>query len=281
MTRLDTDSVPLTRLENFPPNRLPGTIDACRNLHAEEEGPKTLTNEIKKMISGLSIIPKPETLLCSLENTVTVHQPARRCPSGAKRRAWQKKARYQRSRCPRRLRPCQIEGLFEADCFARSIELPLNTFVTVSWQNTRVGEADIQRRFQKATKAMGEWFRRRYCPATWLFVHENPGNSRPNCHLLAHVPPHELDSFKAIAPKWFDALEGGVHIRTRNGATDRCLSYMVKGTDWVTARLHGTRARPQGVIDFKRCGWTQNLGVTARGSAEMGRSRWKEENDYL
>ena len=255
-------------LVNLTPNRLFGVDEACRNLHAGEEGPRTLTNEIDKMISGLSIIPKPDALLCSLdntsENTVPLHQPARRGPSGAKRRAWRTKALYQRSRCPKRLRPWQIENLFEADCFARTIGLPLNTFVTVSWQNTRWGGQDIQKRFQQATKAMGEWFRRRNCPATWIFVHENPGNSRPNCHMLVHVPSGHLGSFKEMAPKWFDALEGGVHIRTRNGPRDRCLSYMVKGTDMITAHRYGAHARNQGVIDFKRSGWTQNLGVTAR-----------------
>lgn len=262
------DTVHNDWLENLASNQLSAGDDACRNLHAGEEGPRTLTNEIDKMISGLSIIPKPDTLLCSLnntsENTVPLHQPARRNPSRARRRAWQRKARYQRSRCPKRLRPCQVDGLFEADSFARSIGMPLNTFVTVSWQNTREGSADIQRRFQQATKAMGEWFRRRYCPATWIFVHENPGNSRPNCHILVHVPRGHLASFKVMAPKCFDALDGGVDVRTRNGAQDRCLSYMVKGTDMITAHRHGARARKQGIIDFKRCGWTQNLGLAAR-----------------
>jgi hypothetical protein len=250
-------------------NPLSSTIEACRNLHAVEEGPRTLTNEIETMISRLATIPRPEALLCSLDNnpknTVPLHKPARRRHSRARRRDWQKKARYQRSRCPKRLRPWQIENLFEADCFARSRGLPLNTFVTVSWQNTRAGEADIQRRFQQATKTMGEWFRRRHCPATWIFVHENPGNSIPNCHLLVHVPGGHLRSFNKMAPKWFDALEDGVRIRPRNGPKDRCLSYMVKGTDLITAHRYGARARNQGSIDFKRCGWTQNLGVTARG----------------
>ncbi len=253
-------------LENVIPDRLSSVDEACRNLHAGEEGPRTLSSEIEKMISGLSIIPKPDALLCSLENTLPLHQPARRSPSRARRRAWQKKACYQRGRCPERLRPWQIEGIFEADYFARSIGLPLNTFVTVSWQNTRQGSEDIQERFQRATKAMGQWMRRKDYPATWVFVHENPGNSWPNCHLLVHVPSGQLGSFKAIAPKWFDALEGGVHIRTRNGPTDRCLSYMVKGTDYITAHRYGAKARNQGLIDFKRCGWTQNLGAAAHES---------------
>lgn len=268
MARFDMETAHNDWLKNLAPNRLSGVDEACRNLHASEVGPRTLSYEIEKMISGLSIIPKPDALLCSLsnnlENTVPLHQPARRRPFRARRRDWQKKARYQRSRQPERLRPWQIENLFAANHFAGFIGLPLNTFVTVSWQNTREGNDDLQKRFQRAMKAMGQWFRRRNCPATWIFVHENPGNSRPNCHLLVHVPNGELASFKTIAPKWFDALEGGVLICTRNGPADRCLTYMVKGTDWVTARRHGARARNQGVIDFKRCGWTQNLGLAAR-----------------
>ena len=254
--------------ENSLSSRLSAVDDACRNLHAGEEGPRTLSSEIEKMISRLSVIPKPDALLCSLDNnfdnTVPLHPPARRRPSRARRRDWQKKVRYQRSRQLKRLRPWQIENLFAANHFAGFIGLPLNTFVTVSWQNTREGSADLQNRFQRAMKAMGQWFRRKNCPATWIFVHENPGNSRPNCHLLVHVPTGQLGSFKEMAPKWFDALEGGVLIRTRNGHQDRCLPYMVKGTDWVTARRHGARARQQGDIDFKRCGWTQNLGLAAR-----------------
>ena len=156
MTRFEMDTARNDWLVNLAPNRLSGVDEACRNLHAGEEGPRTLTNEIEKMISGLSIIPKPDALLCSLDNTsenpVPLHQPARRGPSGAKRRDWQKKARYQRSRCPKRLRPWQIENLFEADYFARSIELPLNTFVTVSWQNTDQGGKRYFSGFQRQRK---------------------------------------------------------------------------------------------------------------------------------
>lgn len=265
MTRFDIDISRNDWPEDRASNRLPGSIEACRNLHAGEEGPKTLTNEIEQIISALSIIPKPDALLCSLDYNLENLQPARRRPSRARRRDWQKKVRYQRSRCPKRLRPWQIESLFEADHFARRIGLPLNTFVTVSWPNTRQGSEDIQSRFQQATKAMGEWLRRRNCRPTWIFVHENPGNSRPNCHLLVHVPKGHLALFKTNSAKWFEALEDGVYIRNRNGPRDRCLSYMVKGTDMITAHRYGANARNQGVIDFKRCGWTQNLGVGARG----------------
>jgi hypothetical protein len=261
---VDLNSVQNDWLEQPIPGGSSGVDEACRNLHAIEEGPRRLTYEIEQVISRLTINPGSAALLCSLENTIPLHQPARRSPLGARRRAWQKKARYQRRRCLERLRPWQIENLFEADHFAQCLGLPLNTFVSVSWQNTHQGSQDIPERFQRATKAMGEWLRRRDCPPTWIFVHENPGNSQPNCHLLVHVPSGYLSLFKAIAPEWFGALECGVHIRTRNGPSDRCLSYMVKGTDYITAHRYGAKARNQGIVDFKRCGWTQNLGLAAR-----------------
>ena len=149
MTRFDMDTARNDWPENSLSSRLSAVDDACRNLHAGEEGPRTLSSEIEKMISRLSVIPKPDALLCSLDNnfdnTVPLHPPARRRPSRARRRDWQKKARYQRSRQPERLRPWQIENLFAANHFAGFIGLPLNTFVTVSWQNTREGNTDIQK----------------------------------------------------------------------------------------------------------------------------------------
>lgn len=240
------------------------TESACRNLQAPEDGPRQLTGEIERMISRLARTPRLEAHSSSLYHPTQTDVPARRSPSGARRRAWQKKAQYQRTRCPERLRPWQIEGLFEADHFARVIGLPLNTFVTVSWKNTRDGGEDIQRRFQAATKAMGQWLRRRNCPAAWIFTHENPGGSEPNFHMLIHIPPGSLVAFREIGSQWFGAVSGGIHIRTRNGPRDRCLSYMVKGTDLMTARRYGARAKKQGTVTFKRCGWTESLGVKAR-----------------
>ena len=81
--------------------------------------------------------------------------------------------------------------------------------------------------------------------------------------MLIHIPLGQLDSFKTMAAKWFDALESGVDIRPRSSFRDRSLAYLVKGTDFITAQLHGAKARNQGIINFKRCGWTENLGAAA------------------
>jgi hypothetical protein len=49
------------------------------------------------------------------------------------------------------------------------------------------------------------------------------------------------------------------------------MAYLCKGTDIVThSKLHGPRhikARKQGIITWKRCGTTQNLGISARAMA--------------
>ncbi len=240
--------------------------NSCTNLHAADDGPKQLTAEIETIISRLAALPTRDAVFSSLYPSTQIDpiKLTRRRPSGAKRRAWQQKTSYQRGRCIDRLRPWQIDALFEADRFARSIGRPLNMFLTVSWNNTRVAAEDVSKQFGRATKAMGQWLRRRNCPSAWIFTHENPGNSRPNLHMLVHVPVDLVASFEAIAPEWFDALDGGVHIRPRRGPRDKCLHYMVKGTDFITARRYGDKARKQGTIAFKRCGWTENLGVTAR-----------------
>ena len=81
--------------------------------------------------------------------------------------------------------------------------------------------------------------------------------------MLIHIPRGQLDSFKTMAAKSFDALGSGVDIRPRSNVRDRSLPYLTKGTDFITARLHGAKPRNQGTVDFKRCGWTENIGAIA------------------
>ena len=45
--------------------------------------------------------------------------------------SWQDRVRYQRNRCPNRLRPWQVAELFNADAFARWRGRPLNMLVTI------------------------------------------------------------------------------------------------------------------------------------------------------
>lgn len=176
--------------------------------------------------------------------------------------AWQDTDRYQRRRNDERLRPRQISALFEADHFAAQIGLPLNFFVSVSWYDPLLQPAEIQKRFLAATKRMWQWFRRKDCQPTWLYVHENPDDGCPNVHLLIHVPKGLRAEFRKSAPGWFGDF-ADFDMRP-NGPDDTRLTYMIKGTDVVTAGRYGARAKSQGRVEFKRCGWTQNLGAKAR-----------------
>ena len=121
-------------------------------------------------------------------------------------------------------------------------------------------DRDIQLRFQTACKALGEWLRRRGVPKAWIYCHENPDASWPNLHMLIHLPHNLFTAFFKAAVGWFDALEGGIHLRPRWGPTDRCMPYMVKGTDFIAARCHGATAKRQGPVDFKRAGWSKVWG---------------------
>ncbi len=120
------------------------------------------------------------------------------------------------------------------------------------------------------------------------YTHENPGDERPNTHVLVHVPAHLMRAFKAKAGDWFDALDGGVKVDPRNDAQRRAkglgtrLGYMCKGADALTCRRYGGhRAKGgQGPISIKRAGVAQllskqfsdtktarNCGVIKRGEA--------------
>jgi hypothetical protein len=124
----------------------------------------------------------------------------------------------------------------------------------------------VGNRFARISKRLTNWLERRGETAAWLWVHENPGGSF-NTHLVIHL--HTV-SLEALAKK-LSALCGAidraaidVRPRRERGGPDRLIQYISKGTDAVTvAKAHG-RARGQGTVFGKRCGWSQNLGVAAR-----------------
>jgi hypothetical protein len=244
-------------------------VSTCKNLHADNLGLQPLSIGVERLISSLEGQDRLPSFSISYSEPSVPPIPARRGPPKAKRQAWWKKSKYLRKRCDNRLKPPQVNGMFEADSFARTIGLPLTAFLSVNWGLTAHGSEDVQKGFQRALKAMGEWFRRRGVPATWIYSHENPEGARPHFHMLLHLPEPLRREFEAACQKWFQPLAGGFHLRWRNGAADRCLMYMCKGTDIGTATRHGGRARRQGPVVFKRAGWSENLGQKARTAFQI------------
>jgi len=173
---------------------------------------------------------------------------------------YHKRLDYQRSRNDRRLRPWQVDGLWQASDHAYRIKISFNTFVTINWSPITI--ADMPTVFRRGTNAMTQWLNRRGLSLACIYVHENP-LGRLNSHLQLHVPKRHLAAFKKAAPAWFNDAPGSVQVKP---IWDQAgvLRYMLKGTDFITASQHGGQAKKQGTIPFKRCGWSQSLGQKAR-----------------
>ena len=85
------------------------------------------------------------------------------------------------------------------------------------------------------------------------------------CHLMMHVPANRLANFTVELTKWIEK-ESGNEIAA--GALDirpaynphGFRKYMLKGIDPMFAALYRIRHVPQGRVDGKRFGYTQNLG---------------------
>lgn len=165
------------------------------------------------------------------------------------------------------LKPWQVHMLHDADRRAAQLGLPLNTFVTINYHGTFAGGAAMASTFKLGLKRMVQWLRDNGVLAVYLYTHENPGDEKPNTHLLVHVPAKLIRAFKARCSDWFDALDGGVDVQARNDAQRRArgettrLQYMAKGAPFLVCRdYEGFRARGgQGPIGIKRAGVAQLL----------------------
>ena len=174
---------------------------------------------------------------------------------------WQLRARYQRARCVARLKPNQIQNLAAADAFARWIGRPLNCFVTVRFLETVDPKTVFEAAIDRLSKWHGRW------GGEWIAFHVWEAKGGFHVHIVCHCPEHSPDVHTAIQ----NAFAGqDVDIRLRyNG--QGLMAYICKGTDIVThAKIHGPRhikPRVQGIVTWKRCGTTQNIGKSARDNA--------------
>jgi hypothetical protein len=171
---------------------------------------------------------------------------------------WHRRVRYRRARCLKRLKPCQVENLSAADAFARQSGKPLNQFLTVRFEGD-AGRAPFARGMDRLSK----WFARWGGELRALYVWEAIGGLHVHC--LLHIPSRAAHEARGA----IEAAFGGhdVDIRPRMPGPG-ALAYIVKGTDaatlWKVSRASKRLPKAQGVIPWKRCGTTQNLGRAAR-----------------
>ena len=181
-----------------------------------------------------------------------------------------------------RLRRVDVEKLKQADAFASRTRRRLETFVTVRWLETAEGEDNIQRRWAAFLNKFRNWMLRRGISLCYVYVHENPPHASPgfNSHLLANVPAHLRNQLIDALQEWFVGSQRAIDVQPRSvpGHTaDERLAYMLKGTDKATAIAYRLMNRngwdyDQGVVEFKRCGVSNNLNAAARTS-------WRLEDD--
>lgn len=181
--------------------------------------------------------------------------------------SWQDTARYRRRRCPERLRPQEVAELFNADAFARWRAAPLNVFITIAFVHTAAGDAEANKTFARLRDCVGKSFARWGGEYSGLYVFEAKGGL--HVHWAAHCPPSILPQFDQLLHRQLRPRSAAaILIRQRwRGERDRLMRYLVKGTDWVTARRVKAWAMRQGIVDFKRCGISQSIGKAARRRA--------------
>ncbi|MEP6826596.1 MAG: hypothetical protein ABJA10_00830, partial [Aestuariivirga sp.] len=140
---------------------------------------------------------------------------------------WQRRMRYNRSRCVVRLKPSQIKKLAEADVFAGTLKTPLNGFVTIKF--SECGHPLLE--FCAGTKRLSQWHRRWGGELRWLYVWEAVGGF--HLHVLIHIP---RDSWQLFAKAIASAFVGHGTVLKRRYVGPSMMAYLCKGTDWATHR---------------------------------------------
>jgi hypothetical protein len=154
--------------------------------------------------------------------------------------------------------------------FAACIGRPLNRSIDINWSLFGGTGVPDDQRLARAQERLRHYCGRRGFPLMWVWCREisDRGRGAPNTHILAHVPEGEETAFDAALANAFEP-EGGVYSeqvifsQPANGPIGKW-RYMSKGLSREDAKARGIRPEPQGRIEGKRCGMTQNLNRAAR-----------------
>ena len=208
-----------------------------------------------------------------------------------KRKAQTLTSRYLRRHQPERLRRTEVQKLIRADLFATRTGRALITFITIRWALTAERETNINKRWSDLLNAFRGWASRHGIEWAAIGVHENPPSQAPsfNSHILASIP----ESLRVAATEWLVKQLGGsagaVHSRPRvcQGKADETVSYMCKGTDYLTAKRFNLIRKQgwkfnQGIVPFRRCTVSQNIGTAAiaawkSGTIKTGRGEFSNQ----
>jgi hypothetical protein len=163
----------------------------------------------------------------------------------------------------------QANNLMAACAFAEAIGCRLNVSIDVFWMMFLGWEEDAKR-LAKSQQRLSKWFVRRGFTLTMIWVREIGANGALHTHILLHVPPWLMESgeFEIAFERSFEPEGGATHEKAiliqPAYAPEGKLRYMLKGISRRDAKRFRVRASPQGEIEGKRVGCTENIGARAR-----------------
>jgi hypothetical protein len=163
----------------------------------------------------------------------------------------------------------QAGNLVAACAFAECIGCRLNVSIDICWLMFSGWEED-SKRLANSQQRLSKWCLRHGFALMWIWVREIGVNGARHTHILLHVPPWLMESgaFQIAFERSFEPEGRAIHeqaILTQPADTpNNKLRYMLKGMNRRDAKRFGVRASPQGEIEGKRVGCTENIGSRAR-----------------
>ena len=174
----------------------------------------------------------------------------------------------------------QCVGLIAAADQAQRMGLSFNRYWTVHYERAGIAEIDAARFIGRLLKLAGDYARRHNGNFAQMWVRENGDGKGGHVHILLHLPSRL--SLRGRTGHWVRLAGGkccsrvsrvrsiGHGLRSAdNGGedyqqnADKVLAYILKGADPETGAALGlARYGERGLIIGKRCGRSQNLGLS-------------------
>ena len=197
-------------------------------------------------------------------------------------------ARTPRTASANKIGKSACQTLYHSSNLSRSLDIPLNTQVTINFREIDVDPKEIGELFSKLRRErFGKWASRpnkgkKKFTQSYVYTFENGTKTREclsidredhNIHVnwLVYIPPKRLHEFECIIWDWVVKLFGdaksakAIHLQP---ITDlkRLVGYTMKGAQQGNLDIYasGQKHYPQGYIPWRRTGTSRNLGPTNR-----------------
>lgn len=178
----------------------------------------------------------------------------------------------------------QANNLVAACAYAEDIGCRLNVSIDVFWLmfSGWVGDA---KRLAKAQQRLSKWLVRRGFALMMIWVREIGANGALHTHILLHVPPWLVESGefqiafeRSLEPEGGATHEKAILVKPAYSPEGK-LRYMLKGISRADAKRFRVRASPQGEIEGKCVGCTENIGPQARARRDATTTKLRRSVD--